>query len=819
MSSKKHDRGKKLIATVLGIACLLAPCSSAIAQPQPQEGAEGAKSSRLLKQEVSEALRSGRMTLNYKNVPIPTLARLMADLTGRNIVLDNQVVGQLTILSSTPVTPEQAWDIFVAAIERYGFTALDKGSYTQILPTRVTRAAAPLYQTGHHPKGEQTSAVVVLDNLDVNVANNAIRPLLSEGGILQPYVPGKALIISDRAEVVEKVIKMAKRLDRAHPQEHVSVVYPTYARAKDIVPVIQKIAQSTQGGKNVNRKDALKIEAFDPSNAVVTHGSAEQIKMVKKILSRLDIPSAAPQETEEPQFYTLSLQHAQAEEVAKILSEMLDEKAQANERLEEDQTRRGQRQNAQNQKRTSASTAKGATGKSLESAPKTAFVSSKVASDPETNSLVLFVSPSQFAEVQKLVAKLDMPRKQVMVSAVVAEVSLGSLVERGLRFQVLTKAGALSSFNAGVTEEGLLSFLSQGNFVVGASGAGSRSINVNGRTVKVPELFGFLTANDTSNNFNLISAPRVTIQDHKEGEFNVGDVVPFATGARFDNSGQPLITYDYRDVGIHMKVTPHVSQSDTIRLDLDQEVQEVTDFLSQNIGGFGYVVPLISNRKVKTTVTIKDGETLFIGGLISKRTVERMTKVPILGDLPLVGSLFRQKRQEDQKTTLFIALTPQIIDSAEELNEMEADTKAYRTGDFRPGAHEAESNSYIKGSSLSPYDRVADGSEGLETLSIAPIRLPKKWRIGETGAPIVELTNGYGAHMDLSLVARLTSPDGQEKEFQGGGVHFEPGEKRTLQLPAMTLDQVGDYQLDLEVWEAGKVIQRLPLPQKFKVTR
>ena len=411
------------------------------------------------------------------------------------------------------------------------------------------------------------------------------------------------------------------------------------------------------------------VRAFEPSNAVLIYGSENQIKKVKAMLARIDVPEAAPEDVQEPRFYVIPLQNASSEDVAAILSEMLSEKADLQQQRLQNNPRLARQQ------RGSGGDARGAAdATTAETTPDTAatgekqpFVSSVVSADVETNSLIFYVSPGEYTEIAALVEKLDAPRKQVLVTAVVAEVSLGRLLETGASFQALTPGGVLSSFRGGVTEEGLLSFLASGNFVVGAAGTGTRTIDVNGREVQIPELFGFLSAEKQNSDFNLISAPRILTEDHKEAEINVGNVVPFPTGAQFNAFGQPTVTYDYRDVGIKLLVTPHVSQSDTIKLEIEQEIQEVTDFLEQNLGGTGFTVPLISNRDVRTTITVKDGQTLMIGGLISKRTTKTLRKVPILGDIPLIQNLFREMREEEAKTTLFISLTPHIVDVPSEI--------------------------------------------------------------------------------------------------------------------------------------------------------
>ena len=668
----KRAPGAGLLARAfaLCLVCLMLP-QGALAQP-PQPAPAPPPAETLINQQMREILRNGTVTLNYENLDIRLLGRVMAELTNRNIVFDQTVQGRITVVSSEPVGPEQAWQIFRIALEKYGFGVVESNGITQVLPLKDIRKYAPVVKNPTSIKSGMSVAVLVFENADVNLMQNALRPLLSDIGEIQPYLPGRAIIVTDRAPMVERIAATARYLDQAHTDTLVSTNYPKYAEASEIAPILEELV-NPPGTPNDQR---TVVRAFAPSNAVLIYGNEQQIKKVKAMLARVDVPEAAPEDVQDPRFYVIPLQNASAEDVAKILSEMLSEKAdlqqqrlQNNPRLARQQRAAGD-PNAAAADANTANTATNTTG-NTSSPQKTPFVSSKVSADIETNSLVFYVSPGEYNEIAALVEKLDAPRKQVLVTAVVAEVSLGRLLETGANFQALTPGGVLSTFRGGVTEEGLLSFLASGNFVIGAAGSGTRTINVNGRDVNVPELFGFISAEKQNSDFNLISAPRILTEDHKEAEINVGNVVPFPTGAQFNAFGQPTVTYDYRDVGIKLLVTPHVSQSDTIKLEIEQEIQEVTDFLEQNLGGTGFTVPLISNRDVKTTITVKDGQTLMIGGLISKRTTETVKKVPILGDIPLIQNLFRELRKEEAKTTLFISLTPHIVDVPSEIERID----------------------------------------------------------------------------------------------------------------------------------------------------
>ena len=836
------NKAKKGMAAALSLFFLFP--GGVLAQPPqtpPPTEAPPSPSGPLMNEATRAQLRSGMVTLNYENLDIRLLARLMAEFTNRNIVLDQNVQGKITVISSSPVNADQAWQIFRIALERYGFGVVEANGVTQVMALKDIRKYAPVVKNPTTIRSGMSVGVMVFQNADVNLMQNVLRPLLSDLGDIQPYLPAKALVVTDRSPMVERIAATARYLDQAHQDTIVSVNFPKYAEATEIAPILEELI-NPPGVPNERR---TVVRAFEPSNAVMIYGEAANIAKVKAMLARIDVEEAAPEDVQDPRFYVINLQNAKAEDVAAILSEMLSEKADLQQQRLENNPRLA-RQARANANGATAETPDAASAAKVDAEGDTAgkqatpFVSSKVAADVETNSLVFYISPSQFIEVEQLVQKLDAPRKQVLVTAVVAEVTLSRLMQTGANFQALTAGGVISAFNGGLTEEGLLSFLASGNFFIGASGSKVRTVNVNGRDINVPEQFGFISAEKNNSDFNLISAPRVLTEDHKQAEINVGNVVPFPTGAQFNAFGQPTVTYDYRDVGIKMLVTPHVSQSDTIKLEIEQEVQEVTDFLEQNLGGTGFTVPLISNRNVKTTITVRDGQTLMIGGLISKRTTETLRKVPILGDIPLIQNLFRELRKEEAKTTLFISLTPHIVTAPEEIDRIDRPYREYLEGDRNPADAQLEKRP-TRDEFRSPYEKADDGSVdfskvGLDASDRAPssrstssrnisgkvelegFRLLETPVVGGDARSAVTIDNAGSESSELVVIGTVRSPDGSRREIRADAVYVPPNSQAEVTLPTIDFDAgSGVYEVDLAVWENDQLRGRLRLPERIEV--
>ena len=646
----------------------------------------------LMDRSITEALRNGHILLNFENIDIRVLARMMSELTGKNIVVDNAVNGKATILSSREVTVPEAWDIFKAAMHRYGYSIVNRGGATMILPIAASKASASIYQNqAPIPSGEDTiMAILILKRGNPEDMEKTIKPLLSENGVVSSYKDGKAIVITDQASIVNRVAQIVKGLDNADPKTRTTVVFPRYMEADKVVNSIKNIY------KDKESRNEFAISAFVPANAVIIAANPELTGEIKQLLYRLDIPLSAPTKTEPARFFVYNLQYAQASDVAKILSEMLSERQKAVEQRLKEAKVPATEDAAKNTAKPKDVTADitGPTGKP-EAVNTIGFTSSKVSADTETNSLLLYVSPSEYDELRSVIAKLDCERRQIQISAVVAEVALQRTRDMGINWQAAASGGVIGSYSGGLTEEGLLNVLASGNFVVGTMASGSETIKVNNQDVQVPKFLAFLSMLASNTDYNLISAPRVLTQDNKQAMINVGQVVPFATSGKLDAYGQPLVTFDYRNVGIKLEVTPHMSRSGKIRMDVKQEIQEVTSYLEQEMGGVKFSAPVVSNREVKTTVTIPDGDTLLIGGLISKKTSDVIKGVPFLRDLPILGFLFRSKSSEEHKTSIFISLTPKVVDLDDNVEVNDAPLAPYLQYPGLPGDQQHENRDTI----------------------------------------------------------------------------------------------------------------------------
>lgn len=805
---------QKTTATTL---ILLAVAMSVPAQP-PQQPLPPNRQP-LIQAPLARDLRGSRLVMNYENIDIKVLARILAELTGRNVLVDDAVQGRVTILSSREVTPDEAWEIFKATLQRSGFGIRHVGhNFLQVMPLNDGRRESPLARNRNQYGADFTTAVLIMKEGDTTQLLTAIRPMLTDPNAAVAYAPGKAIILTDTKDTIRKIGEMMHQLDSHTPKYEVSVLFPQYCETEKLAPVLQSVLTRTLATTTTDPQ--IRIVAFPPTNSLVLQGTREQIKEAKRMVDQLDLPKSAPLTIEKPRYFLYRLQNGDAEEISKILEKMLQERKAL---VAQEQ--------AANPNRVAASLSSpppttingtvqppnptpGGVGDGEKGKASIPFVSAKVSADKETNAVVVYLSPTEYPQIRGLLQALDMPRKQVLVQAVVAEVSLSRLMETGARFQAFTPAGLVGTYNGGVSQEGLLSLLSGGNFVAGAAGAGTRTVNVNGRDVQVPSFFSFLSGNKNSSDFDLLSSPRLMTADHKKATMKVGNVVPFATGARFSQNGQPLVTYDYKDVGIKLEFTPHISRSNTIRLELEQEVQEVTDFLNQSLGGTGYVIPLISNRRVKTEVSLKDGETLLVGGLISKRTTETIRKVPILGDIPLINNFFREMQKEDRKTTLFVAITPFVINKPEDVARVDRAYEEFLKGEPLPGDNQEEPrrSEASRHTVADPYQSASQENSDVE-LGDLTVSAPR----GEDRLRQARVRVSSRGDSKVVLRSVIRHPDGHLERMVSSPVQIDSGQTREIALPPYDFPAVsGDYEWDLEAVVNDQVVARIPVPKKIR---
>ncbi len=612
-----------------------------------------------------EAKSKGEVVLNFQDADVKDLALFMGELIGKNVVVDPAVRGKLTLVFSKPLKIKEAWDVFTSALFMQGFGVIEGDRVVKILPVNeaITVADVKRKPSG----GELATLVFNLRHTEAQTAMNAIRPFLSPFARVSVHTPSNSLIVADVGENIQKVKKILLNIDKSGAEGEVKVYKLRHLSAKEAVRIISPL------GSVISRRfgTPLVVSSSEEANALIVFAPKGAHEAIRKILSQIDTEEVV---SEVRGFYIIPLRFVSADEVAQSLQSLLGGSGRI-----KGTTRTVQRQRTQPAKPRTPGQQR--VGRPQKPAPKPApqpltVITTKegmrIGFDRGTNSVILYGTRSEYESLKRLISKLDIRRKQVLIAATIVEASTKSLLDIGVRWQVLGKRGG-ASFRGSTLTDIYSSFIS-GNFLMGVFSDAGKTISVGGTELFFPDLVLLFSLLESGSGFNIVSNPKVLTLDNQPAVIKVGQVIPYAEGLKFDINGQPIITYDYKEVGLELDVTPRIS-GDNLRLTINLTLQEIIDFVTNQIGATSYTVPVTSNREVNSDVVIENGQTVILGGLVSTKTLKTIEGVPGLWRIPILGRLFRRDVKQDDKTTLFIFITPYIISSPEELTRITEEHK------------------------------------------------------------------------------------------------------------------------------------------------
>lgn len=629
-----------------------APVSPRPAVPAPSPAVPSKISVDKMDDAIADAIKSGRIMLNFDNIDIKSITKIMSDITNKTIILDRAVSGTITIISSRKVSIPEAWDLYLSALEASGFGIVTSGSAYKIIPIQEAKKENVKYvgtKTAKRMGTDYVVALVLLNNADAELMMNTLRPLVQAPGVISAYNPSNAVVITDTSSNVSRVTQIIKQLDTNFKGNSMRVYQPKHVRVKELATALQSVFQGAVSAGATSAGQQVKIAAYEPTNTLLIMAPGKEFMQIEAALAEIDVEERVIK-SDERNFKVYYLKNADAEEVSKSISTLLEEKKKLVEAIKSEQQ-----------------------GTEAAKAPDT-VVSTKVAFDKATNSLMFYISEKEYQDIIPMIERIDAPQKQILITSIIAETQMDNSLDAGIAWQVVSDPGIIASFQGGMDQTSVMNSLSDGKFAVGGIGSESIEINIGGSTLKVPKIFGIIKAIESKTNFNLLSSPKIVTHDHKEAKIVASQQLPFATGVKYDNNNQPIINYDYKDVGLTLDVTPHVGQNNQVKLDLNLTIKDLVSYLSQGTGASTVQVPIISNRELKNIVTLGNGETIVIGGLIDQKTTEVIKQVPILSKIPLIGGLFKDKSTKKNVRTLFVFITPHIIDTPEDLQRV---TDAY----------------------------------------------------------------------------------------------------------------------------------------------
>jgi general secretion pathway protein D len=649
---------KSNVKILLSLACisiwLIAGVSSALGQASGGDRLEGNDNPESSNRPVFVPTPSDEpveryVTIDFENVDINLFIKYISELTGKNFIIDKAVRGNVTIVSPTKISIDEAYKVFESVLEVQGFTTVPAGSITKILPAVDARSKS--VTTGFkEDTGEVTDKIVTqlipLKYADPEELRKLFTPLVSKNSVVIAYPATNLLIITDVLSNINRLLQIITEIDVEENVSEITVIPIVNATATEVAQTLDEIFQGTTTRRTSTSRTAtsrrrtqaqaaspspesgpalgeVKIIADERTNSLIIIASVYDTQKVKSLVAILD--EEIPRGTGNINVYYL--QHANSEELSKVLTSLPDKGHEAEK------------------------------GK----AP-TISKEVQIVADKATNSLVITANKADYAVLKEVIMKLDIPRRMVYMEALIMEVNAEKDFEVGVEWVGAKK----TSFFGG--DDGLIfggyrsgnqsNIPSIDNPTTGTGftlGLISEFIEINGQPF--PSLGAVINAYKNDSDVHIISTPQILTTDNEEAEIMVGENVPYITSRNETSANQDYTNYEYKDVGVTLKITPQINQENVVRLQVFVEVIKLKNETVALVTN----TPTTFTRKAETTVIIQDKNTLVLGGIIGDDIQDTTNKIPFLGDIPGLGWMFRSEGQKVDRVNLYIFLTPRII--------------------------------------------------------------------------------------------------------------------------------------------------------------
>ncbi|MDR1529608.1 MAG: type II secretion system secretin GspD [Burkholderiales bacterium] len=634
-------------------------------------------------------LNGDDVTLNFVDADIEAVVRTVSEITGRSFVIDPRVKGAVNIISTRPVSRELVYPTLISALRMQGIAVIEGDDVTRIVP----ETDAKQYSAVDKGKGDQLiTKVIPLRYESAPPMVGILRPLVSPNNTVLAFAGSNSLVITDYASNIKQIEKIIASLDQP-PADEPIVVPLKNASALDMMPMLNKLLADNQstGVQASDSKNKVVLAADGRSNSILVRSeNPGRIERVRALIEQLDVPGRPG-----GNFFIIYLKNGDANNIAQTLQGLL--------------TGNSANHNAVTQITQPMSNLSSGTTSPLASATAetTALPFSPtqqnnnvgfsaangvtVQADQATNSIVVMAPEPVYNTIRAVVEKLDVPRAQVFVEALIVEMEADRAAEFGIQWQVLGDRNLVGGTNFGGVGQNILTVAGNVTSVGQGLNIGIMDGMVTIGNRQLINLGFFARALETQGKANILSTPTLLTLDNKEASIMVGQNIPVLTG-QYSSTGssstvEPFQTYDRMDVGVMLRIRPQITENGMVLMNIYQEVSRVIDYSTSNQV---YSGPTISKRSLDSAVAVDDTQIIVLGGLIEDSMVDGSDKVPLLGDIPILGNLFRYDSRNRQKTNLLIFLKPTII-------RTNADAREYTTERYR----------YLMGEqkNLAPQDR------------------------------------------------------------------------------------------------------------------
>ncbi len=594
------------------------------------------------------------VTIDFDNVDIPVFIKFVSELTGRNFVIDEKVRGKVTIISPNKIAVDDVYKVFESVLEIYGFAAVPAGDVVKVIPALDARGKGHDFRLKKEsvvPEDRIVTQIFSLQNANPDDMKKVLDPLVSKTSVILAYPPTGMLIVTDVLSNIQRLQEIVTALDVEGVGELITYVPLQYTSATETAKSLTMIFQQQAiPGKGV--VSPIRIVPDERTNALIILAAENDMTRIRELLKMMDkeIPKGAGA------IRVYYLQNAKAEDLVKVLTGLPQP------------------------------------GKPIDPKSPTSAVLSKnvqIVADKSTNSLIITADAADYIVIEDVIRKLDINRPMVYLEGLIMEVNADKSFGVGVEWSALKDVGAtgvgdgdarnvgMAGFRGAsiipqVDSSGLLSMPS--GFSVGVIGAGIKI-----GSVIFPNIGAVLQAYQNDSDTRILATPQLLTLDNEDAEITVGSNVPYVT--RQDTtvgSTTNYSNYEYRDVGVTLKVTPQINRDGFVRMKLDQSVTKILSQTSEvDKAGNKVLTPTTLKRTAKTTVVVKSGETVVIGGMIQDDSEQGTSRVPLLGDIPLLGWLFKTKSTLNQRTNLFVFITPRIVQNPEDARKIEEEKMEY----------------------------------------------------------------------------------------------------------------------------------------------
>lgn len=611
--------------------------------------------------------------LNLQNADLREFVETVSKITGKNFVMSPAVQGAVTIISPEKFDKKALYDIFLNVLATNGFSAVKgSGGVIRIVPSK----------TGEFVGYDAVTRVHQLHSLGADQVLSTVKPLMPPGSLLSADSKSNILVISGQPGDVERALAVVKRIDQSSGSDF-DVIRLRYASANDIARTVNTLIGS--------ESSKAKIVADERTNSILLQAPSREKIRLRALITHLDTPIENAGNTE-----VIYLKNANAVSVAKTLQSA----------------------------KSAISTTAESGGQVIDLTNQAAIDNDvDIRADEATNSLIITAPPQTMRNLKQVIAKLDIRRSQVLVEAIIAEVTANDVKNLGVQWYAAGSSGTIPV--------GLIDFSNAGASVLGLAAnyynqqkGGNISVDNKGRPTAIAtgatagignDKAGILiNALNALNDSNILSTPSLLVMDNEEAEFLVGENIPYVTGSFTTNtngSSNPFQTVERQDVGIKLNIKPQISEGDTIALNIYQEVSNVISVDTQQ-------GPTTGKRALRTTVLVEDDQVLVLGGLIDNQVSGDVQKVPLLGDVPVVGNLFKSTKKSNKKRNLMIFIRPRIL-----RNRQSANYATQEKYDHVRRAQLAHPLSTAE-STLAPIDLISEQDLNLSINSAGDTQLP-----------------------------------------------------------------------------------------------